>query len=114
MKKIIILSLSVVLFLSCDQNPYKNKSFTDAEVPDWENQHVLHKNKLAPRATYFAYSSEKSAVTEEPEKTESYQDLNGVWKFNWSKNPSERPYYFFKNEYLTKNWDTFRYHPTGN
>ena len=31
--------------------------------------------------------------------------LDGIWKFHWVKTPAERPYWFFKDNYDTRDWD---------
>lgn len=32
------------------------------------------------------------------------QSLNGIWKFNLAQNPSERPYWFFMDDFDTRGW----------
>lgn len=37
-------------------------------------------------------------------QSEYYQSLNGNWKFNWVKQPSERPVDFYKESYNVAGW----------
>ncbi|WP_432797161.1 glycoside hydrolase family 2 TIM barrel-domain containing protein [Poriferisphaera sp. WC338] len=37
--------------------------------------------------------------------SDCYFDLNGSWKFSWSKSPEDRPQHFYKNDYDDSYWD---------
>lgn len=37
--------------------------------------------------------------------SDCYMSLNGRWKFNWVKQPSERPAHFYKESYDVSGWD---------
>ena len=67
------------------------------EVPDWENPNVVSINKLPYHATLGRPSSQK----DNPEITW----LDGVWKFNWSKDPGCRPADFWQDGYDVSGWD---------
>ncbi|MCQ2112399.1 MAG: DUF4981 domain-containing protein [Bacteroidaceae bacterium] len=67
------------------------------EVPDWENIHVLGRNKLDYHAT-LVLPTEKQSFKE-------CQSLDGKWKFNWSKDPESRPVDFYKADYDVSSWD---------
>ena len=54
---------------------------------DWENQQVVAINKLAPRASFFGFVNQKEANAG-AEKASNFLSLNGLWKFNWVKNPA--------------------------
>ncbi len=88
-----------------------------ADSPDWENETLIGINKQAPRATGVSYPTLESAVKayamKRPEDamkkwTDSpfYQTLNGDWKFNWCKEPDDRPRDFYKPGYNDSDWDT--------
>ena len=90
-----------------------------AQVPDWENETVIGINKEPARATGVSYSSVDSAVQaydlKRPEdalkkwaNSPFYQSLNGEWKFNWVKQPSERPVDFYKVNYDVSGWGTIK------
>ena len=78
---------------------------------DWENERIYAINKEEGRATFipFANSEEMKAdpaYTHPWERTRSsrYLLLNGNWKFNWVKQPSERPVDFYKTSYDVSGW----------
>ena len=88
-----------------------------AQTPDWENETVIGINKEAPRATGVSYSSVESAIKaydlKKPEdalkkwaNSPCYYSLNGEWKFNWVKQPSERPIDFYKPGFDVSGWGT--------
>lgn len=78
---------------------------------DWENERIYAINKEEGRATFipFANSEEMKAdpaYTRPWERTRSsrYLLLNGNWKFNWVKQPSERPVDFYRTSYDVSGW----------
>jgi beta-galactosidase len=75
---------------------------------DWENQHVFEINKLEPRAHFYSYQSEKDALENKRENSDYFQLLNGTWKFNWVKEPSQRPLDFYKESYDVSGWDDIK------
>lgn len=78
------------------------------EVPDWENQQIVHRNRLPARATFVPYPDEETARTCRPEASAYRLGLNGVWKFHWSPSPQERPVHFYRPEYSVDSWGTIR------
>ncbi|QOD60337.1 DUF4981 domain-containing protein [Polaribacter haliotis] len=84
---------------SQQKNPIKDyKSYI-------ENEQVISENKLDAHASFTSFSNEKSSFTNNPE---FYKSLNGIWKFNWVKNPKDRPTTFMKNGFNTKNWSDIK------
>lgn len=69
-----------------------------AEQHDWENQYVLHKNRMPSRAAFTVWQNQKGDMT---------QTLDGDWKFNWTKTPQEQPQDFYKTSFNDKAWKTF-------
>lgn len=53
-----------------------------------ENELMIGDNKLDGRASFTSFTSEQEALNNKPEY---YQLLDGIWKFNWVKNPKDRP-----------------------
>ncbi|WP_438988676.1 glycoside hydrolase family 2 TIM barrel-domain containing protein [Polaribacter sp.] len=80
--------------------------FSNAQTLDLviENPQVVGINKLSARASFFAFENNAIAETKDKTKSTNYKSLNGLWKFNWSKNPAERPKDFYKNNFNTNNW----------
>lgn len=76
------------------------------DVNDYiQNPEIVEENKLPARATFFAYESLELAKKKELKNSNRYQSLNGIWKFNWSKNPGERPTEFYKSDFDVSNWN---------
>ncbi|WP_163397261.1 glycoside hydrolase family 2 TIM barrel-domain containing protein [Flavobacterium fluviatile] len=84
MKKIV---LALTLFLSLQNNHAQNN--------EWENPRILDRGKEAGRSSFLLFSNEAELKGNNPQKSELYQSLNGIWKFNIVKNPSQRPTDFF-------------------
>jgi beta-galactosidase len=78
------------------------------DVPDWENQHVVHRNRLPARATFVPYPDEQTARQCRPEDSPYRLSLNGVWKFRWSPTPEKRPIDFYRPDYNVERWDSIR------
>lgn len=54
---------------------------------NWENFQLLHENRLAPRAYFFSYATEKLATTFQRELSQHFQLLSGQWRFQYFTNP---------------------------
>lgn len=94
---------------------------TNAKVPkeaaakrsknDWENETIFAINKEPGHTTYIPFPSLESLKADktfsqpwlEP-ASPLYLSLNGNWKFNWVKQPSERPVDFYKMNYDVSAW----------
>ncbi|MDA3924021.1 MAG: DUF4981 domain-containing protein [Kiritimatiellae bacterium] len=81
-------------------------NFAAAQHPDWENERMIGKNKEPGHVTYIPYATESQALSGAARESPFYESLNGDWKFNWAKQPSERPETFFKPEYDVSKWAT--------
>jgi len=106
MRKIVLMSLTLMLSLFIDLASGAN---------DWENEAVFGINKLPPRATGLSWSDKATAlkaydwsvpvdVLKPATMNKNRQSLNGDWKFNWVKTPSERPVDFYKESYDISGW----------
>ncbi len=69
-----------------------------AQQHDWENQYVLHKNRMPARAAFSVWQNQRGDMT---------RSLNGEWKFNWTRTPQEQPADFFKTSFNDAAWNTF-------
>ncbi|MGF1682262.1 beta-galactosidase subunit alpha [Photobacterium minamisatsumaniensis] len=65
---------------------------------NWENFLHLHENRMAPRAYFFSYRSEKNAKTFQRELSSHYQLLSGQWNFSYFTNPLLVPEEFYSQE----------------
>ncbi|MFX1310492.1 MAG: sugar-binding domain-containing protein, partial [Promethearchaeota archaeon] len=72
---------------------------------DWENSEMIEQNKEPPHNTLIPYQDIDSALTGNFKSSIFYKSLNGNWKFNWVKKPSDRPIDFFKFNYDTSKWN---------
>lgn len=88
-------------------------STTFAEIPadnttptglEWQQEQNLSLNKEPARATFMTFSDLESALKILPENSSWWKSLDGEWKFNWAKNPDERPKDFYKPEYDVSKW----------
>lgn len=85
------------LLVSCSYAAYANQ-------PEWQSQYTLGLNKLSPHTYVLPYENEKMVINGDYKSSPYYQSLNGKWKFNWVKNPDNRPKDFYKPEFSVKNW----------
>ncbi|NQU86290.1 MAG: DUF4981 domain-containing protein [Mariniphaga sp.] len=105
MKKSINLVLLILMILQACVSKYEDVPFEEEGTPPWQNQEVFQINKAAPRAHFIPFSTEEQAQNGDIWQSPMVQTLNGTWKFNLSQNPSERPFWFFKDDYDTRDWD---------
>ncbi len=97
MSKLIASSILLLFF---------NLSFSQEHANEWENPQIIDKNKEQGRAFFVSYHNEASAIAGKPEASKLYQSLNGTWKFDIVKKPSERPLDFYKTTINDSNWKT--------
>lgn len=79
---------------------------------DWENETTFAINKEPGHATYKPFSNAEELQSDpgyrkpwEQPQSSRYQLLNGRWKFNWVKQPSERPVDFYKPTFDVSAWN---------
>ena len=106
MKRISIYILLIVLLVpACKKmSKYEGVPFTEKEPRDWENPEVFQINREAPHATMISFPDEQSALEAVNSNSPDYISLDGTWKFNWVKSPDQRPFWFFKDDYDTRDW----------
>jgi beta-galactosidase len=75
-------------------------------APDWEDQAIFRKNKMAPHAVKMAFPTKEGAMTKKRMESPYCQLLNGDWKFNWVDHPEKRPTDFFKTTFDSSAWKT--------
>lgn len=80
----------------------------DPEKNLHQNHEIFEINKEAPHATFFSFGNRAAALKGEKEVSHWYQSLNGTWKFNWVKNPADRPNQFFQKNYNDENWNLIK------
>ena len=73
-------------------------------LENWQDQQIIQINTEAPQATFTVYDNRDHALEMNDQKTINTKSLNGNWKFNWAKNPAERPKGFFKTDFDSSTW----------
>lgn len=74
------------------------------EQPEWQDKNAFGLNKLAPHAYVWPYAGEEAITNRNHESSPYYMSLNGKWKFNWVKNPDNRPKDFYQPGFHTGGW----------
>ena len=77
---------------------------TAQQQPEWQSQYAVGLNKLAPHTYVWPYGSASEVQKGAYEQSPYYMSLNGKWKFNWVKNPDNRPKDFYKPVFYTGGW----------
>ncbi|WP_369692150.1 sugar-binding domain-containing protein [Formosa haliotis] len=83
-------------------------SFAQTKTNEWENPKIVGRNKEPARASFVMFDNETSALIDSPEKSKYYQSLNGTWKFNIVKNPTDRPQNFYQTNLNDTDWKTIQ------
>ncbi len=78
-----------------------------AEEPEWKNPAVNQQNRAERRASFFAFENEKLATGADKTKSSRYLSLEGMWKFNFVKDYTDRPLDFFKPMFDDSKWVDF-------
>jgi beta-galactosidase len=106
MKRISFYFLMIAVSLSaCKKlSKYEGVPFTEKEPRDWENPEVFNINREDPHASLISYPDEYSALEDIKTNSPNYKSLDGTWKFYWVKTPDQRPFWFFKDDYDTRDW----------
>lgn len=80
-----------------------------AQLPaELQTPELISINRMPMRANAFAFENVETAKAFDKEKSANYFSLNGSWKFNWVKDPNQRPQNFYDLNYDDSKWDNFR------
>ena len=93
-----LLSMVILVLCGCEQIPLPEV----AKQENHYNNEVFEENKLAPRATFFAFESNQ---IQEKEDSKRFLNLNGEWKFHFVKDPKERPTTFHNPNFDDSAWE---------
>jgi beta-galactosidase len=95
-----------IAFTACKRyNSYEGVAFTEKTPRDWENPEVFNINREEPHATMISFNDPQSAFKAVKTSSPNYLSLDGKWQFNFSNTPSERPAWFFKDDFDTRKWN---------
>jgi beta-galactosidase len=101
----IYILLMLISVSSCKKvSKYEGVPFQEKEPHDWENPGVFQINREAPHATMISFPDEQRALDGVSSNSPDYLSLDGTWKFNWVNSPGQRPFWFFKDDYDTRDW----------
>jgi beta-galactosidase len=107
MKRISFCILMIAISISsCKKlSKYEGVPFTEKEPRDWENPEVFNINREDPHASLISFPDEKSALEAIKANSPNYKSLDGLWRFKCVNTPDQRPYWFFKDDYDTRDWN---------
>ncbi len=72
---------------------------------DWENPHVLQRNREPARATLVPYADETSALAGERGASPFFLMLSGAWQFHYAPSPRDVPADFQRESFDASAWD---------
>jgi len=67
-----------------------------------ENENVISENKLPAHASFTSFSTMEEWKTN---TSKYHKSLNGIWKFNWVRDPMDRPTSFMNPKFNISKWD---------
>ena len=109
MNKTVLALLAGSLFFSCtNYKDYSDIPYEEKSPADWENPAVNQINREAPRAWYIPCASASEIDANNKWASSLLKSLNGEWLFHLSENPGERPFYFYKDDFDTRQWNTIQ------
>lgn len=76
-----------------------------AGAVEWENPGIFAEGRLAPRSTFYPYSTADQALESNVWQSPRVTSLNGDWAFRYSASPDARPADFYKPGYDVSGWD---------
>uniref|UniRef100_UPI003217EB1E glycoside hydrolase family 2 TIM barrel-domain containing protein n=1 Tax=uncultured Draconibacterium sp. TaxID=1573823 RepID=UPI003217EB1E len=101
-----LLTISLLVLVSCNRyKDYSNVPFEEPNPKPWEDPTIFQVNKEAAHAYFIPFATTEQARTEDKWQSPLLKSLNGTWQFHLAQNPSERPFWFFKNDFDTREWD---------
>ena len=56
------------------------------------------------KISYIPFADIHTAIKNDPALSPYFKSLNGIWKFNWVKKPTDRPVDFFQENYDVNGW----------
>ncbi|MDE6634592.1 MAG: beta-galactosidase, partial [Bacteroidaceae bacterium] len=75
--------------------------------PYWLDPNVNNVGTETPRASFFAFESEKLAQKGDKARSDRYLSMEGQWKFNFVTNHQDAPEGFFAEKYDDSKWQLF-------
>ncbi|MBN3522821.1 glycoside hydrolase family 2 TIM barrel-domain containing protein [Paenibacillus apiarius] len=76
-----------------------------ASASIWQDETMLHLNRLEPRAYFIPHANATEALTYERGASPYFQLLNGEWKFRYAECPEDAPQHFYGLDYDDASWE---------
>jgi beta-galactosidase len=76
----------------------------EAQTYDWENPQLVSFHTEKPHVLSHPFMDAKAALAGDLKNSPFFMPLNGTWKFNWVKSPTERPTDFNKENFDFSSW----------
>jgi beta-galactosidase len=106
---ITVLFLGLFAILSCTSyTDYSEVPYDEPNPKPWEDPGITEINRVAPHAHFIPYASANQAQSDDKWQSPFLMSLNGTWQFHLAQNPSERPFWFFKDDFDTRKWNEIR------
>ena len=74
----------------------------------WRDHTVFGLNKLEPHATLFPYSTVAAALGDDRSSSANFVPLNGLWRFDWQRDPADAVEGFEHPEFDDSDWARIR------
>lgn len=107
-KKDILLVAMIALTACTSYTDYSGVPFEEPNPKPWEDPAICEINREEPHAYFIPFASAEQARTGDKWQSPFLKSLNGTWQFHLAQNPSERPFWFFKNDFDTREWDEIK------
>ncbi len=72
---------------------------------DWENPHLLQREREPARATCVPFADAETALTGERGASSCFKLLDGNWRFHYATSPTGVPRGFEQESYAVEGWD---------
>ncbi len=96
--------LLILLLSWC--NPFYGQQNSPEDYKAYiENEQVISEHKLPAHASFTSFSSVEELKANQ---AKYFKSLNGVWKFNWVRNPADRPTAFMNPRFDVSGWDDIK------
>ena len=82
-----------------------SQTHSPASANDWENPHIVGRNKQPGHVPLWPYADQASALQGAPAASPYVRSLNGDWHFVWSPNPASAPARFYEIDFDVSDWD---------
>ncbi|MDD3108007.1 MAG: glycoside hydrolase family 2 TIM barrel-domain containing protein, partial [Alistipes sp.] len=72
---------------------------------EWQDPQVNAVRRAPMHTSYFAYENQEVAASGDPGRSDRFMSLDGLWRFCWVKNSTQRPPNFYRMDYDVSQWD---------